>query len=148
MLTVEKLAYIAGIVDGEGYVGLVKQTYGRGRRGYGYNLTVTVGMTNETLPTWLHAEFGGVLSHRTHGGNNKDSWDWRLRGPGAKSFLELILPYLVIKKGQAEIGISFQNIRDSSNHSKLKREVDELLYNSVRKLNSRGKKNADAAIVV
>ena len=101
------LAYTAGIIDGEGCIclSLVKEKNIRGRR---QRLTVSVGNTDKRLTLWLKNMFGGhsVLQSRTR--NNKDYYQWRVSSKKASFFLSLILPYLKLKRRQAELGIEFQ----------------------------------------
>jgi hypothetical protein len=47
-----ELAYIAGIIDGEGSVKIYKS------HSRTYDVSVEVSMINELIPTWLHAAFG------------------------------------------------------------------------------------------
>ncbi len=107
------LAYTAGIIDGEGSIGLYIH------RGKGdYVLRVEVGNTNEWLIQWLKFAFGG--STRLHSGqpeNHKPLWCWQIQGVKALGFLELVYPYLRLKKPQAGVAIEFQKVRrGTGNH--------------------------------
>lgn len=98
------LAYVAGIIDGEGCIGIYKHKHR-------YYLQVAVHMTNEWLVNWLSFAFKGSIS--TYGyyrkrENCQKEWAWNLTGKKALVFLELVYPYLKLKKPQAEIAIQFQ----------------------------------------
>ena len=104
------LAYVAGIVDGEGTIGLHKNYEYKGRPFYG--LRVSVGNTNEWLISFLKMQFGGYVFKETHSNPlHKDCWKWELHAKKSYVFLKAILPYLQIKRPQAELAIRFQNRR-------------------------------------
>ncbi len=91
-----KLAYTAGVVDGEGciYIGKTNAKDPQSDRKY-YHMEVTVGNTNEWLIQWLKFNFGGktYVKHPTLK-NSKVSFTWVLSSNKAAEFLKLILPYL------------------------------------------------------
>lgn len=62
---------------------------------------------------WLHSKFGGILRERRwlteHKPEMKRQWFWALGGgPRVVEFLRLLLPWLKVKKPQAELAIQFQ----------------------------------------
>ena len=156
MLDSEQLAYIARIVDGEGSISLVKAIHknrpvrkrnirslsnpnpGTSKQTF---MRVNVSMTDRQIPEWLHSEFGGSLSYRKYPDKNwADRCDWNIASNQALEFLKAILPYLRIKHVQAVIAISFQE--DRKPHIQLGdigKQADEILYNTIRQLNQRGK---------
>ena len=89
-------AYIAGIIDGEGCVGVHK--------GKGNSLVprVQIANTQMNLLTWLLERIGTGYIHRTEYTSNY--YD-------VKPLLEATLPYLIIKKKQAELVLEFLNLR-------------------------------------
>jgi hypothetical protein len=104
------LAYVAGIIDGEGWISIKNRTIKNGNRNYA--LKVGVGNTNEWLINWLKFSFGGsVCLKKKWLVNQKQQWIWDLSTKQASEFLKLILPYLRLKKPQAELAISFQSRR-------------------------------------
>ncbi len=97
------LAYTAGIIDGEGCINLNKT-----------KLRVTVSNTKEWLCQWLRMRYGGCIGVEK---NNKPSnwavsYRWYINGKQAGVFLKMILPYLNLKKPQAEIAIRLQGARN------------------------------------
>ena len=105
------LAYAAGIIDGEGSIGIYRQPT--------YLTWITVRNTNEWICQWLRFAFGGYVYTHTYKPPHlkwKDSWQWRITGSDAADFLRLILPYLRLKKPQAELAIAFQSERPGSGH--------------------------------
>lgn len=124
--TIESLAYAAGIIDGEGSI-IISKTIPRHRKDYQFRLKVTVGNTNELLILWMQAQFDGhtYKQERPVGDKRKDVYYWYLHGREASNFLELVYPYLCLKRPQAEIAICFQG-----------KEADQI---SMRSLNKKGK---------
>lgn len=121
------LAYVAGIVDGEGCIDI----HGRNRPGHKYShmsLRVTVVSTDQWLCQMLKFRFSGNVRERTVDKTHRlPLWDWCLEGKRAKDFLELILPYLHLKKPQAELGIKFQDAKgqNATRHSEERRAIAE-----------------------
>lgn len=101
-------AYAAGIIDGEGCILIQKRSIER--KSPTYSLRVALGVTDECLCIWMLRKFGGTrIKNYNRGPNYRRVYRWDLSGPRASEFLEKILPYLVIKVQQAQLGIEFQN---------------------------------------
>lgn len=108
----EMLAYVAGIIDGEGCIG-INNTHtaggGRGRRKYHhFLLRVEVASTSQELIKFLHKTFGG---HFTTGKrpNRKPYYRWGLSSRMAVAFLREVYPFLLIKKPQADIAFKLRS---------------------------------------
>jgi len=102
------LAYLAGIIDGEGTIGIYRKG-GTTKRPH-YEGTVIVVQRDPTIPQWIQQRFGGSLIHRVFRirGGKRDRytyWRWYLIGKKIGPFLERCLPYLIIKREQAECAI-------------------------------------------
>ena len=106
------LAYTAGVFDGEGSVviGVSYQQRPRnnGVRSKSYRLFVSIENTNAELIQWLKATYGGFIIHTHRSAPRTPLWAWRLQSNQAMAFLNLIKPYLFIKKAQADLAIEFQ----------------------------------------
>lgn len=133
------LAYVAGIVDGEGCIGICGIKREHNLLPY-TNLRVSVVNTNEWLIEFLKFHFGG--SHISRLQRPKPSWkpthEWVICSIKAVEFLKLILPYLQIKKPQAELAINFQlrklqRKRPMSSEYKILNEADRVLMHSLNK---------------
>lgn len=101
-------AYLAGLFDGEGYVGIVP---GRQRKSENMSHTLRISISNNhpDLMKWLLKEFGGsIRKKRQKGFLNQE---WRLSSKQALVFLNTIRPFLIVKKEQVEIAIEFQSDR-------------------------------------
>lgn len=104
-----KIAYMAGIVDGEGsiYIGNFSCNPNTGDKYYQTNLQVT--NTDKGLIDWLYAEFGGLLGKRSEKlclkYGTKPVYIWTVSGDLLTHVCELIQPFLIAKKRQCEIMI-------------------------------------------
>jgi len=103
-----KLAYLAGIVDGEGSIMIKKE-----KKKY-YSLHIQVNNTNYGLIEWLYTNFGGYMNRcsiepRKEG--HKLVYGWYVSRRKAGAILEKIYPYLVCKREQAHLGMEFDRIK-------------------------------------
>ena len=131
----EILAYTAGIVDGEGCISIYRKR-ATCKRGYTLSLKVVVVNTEEWLCQWLKMQFGGNVGCRKKGTwARKHQWGWYLYANKAIAFLGLILPYLKIKRSQAEIAIDFQLDRPHSpnNDDFIIQEANRILLSKLKK---------------
>ena len=107
----EELSYLAGIVDGEGSIMIVKQTQST-KKNPSYALLLTVSSTDKILCDWIQQRFGGNVIHCRSGNEKwKTAYRWQIRSWGALMILESISPFLIIKKIKADYGICFQQRR-------------------------------------
>lgn len=98
-----QLGYIAGIVDGEGSIGI-------GRYQSCYRTYLYVGMTSELCISTLRYITGvGGITHRvSRNVMHSDAYVWQVCAhKELHPLLQKILPYLLVKKGQAEIVVAF-----------------------------------------
>lgn len=96
-------AYFAGLFDGEGSVLIIHQT----RQNRFYQLDVKLGNTYTEVVEALQRRYGGSI-HKTILKSGKPYHTWRLRSGKAADFLIKVLPFLIIKRAQAELGLTFQ----------------------------------------
>lgn len=99
-------AYMAGIFDGEGCI--------RIRRSHGIYLSLSIILvsTDRWLCEYFAFAFGGI-SHRRSPQKAwpkaKTQYGWICPTSYATDFLETLLPYLKLKRAEAELGILFQS---------------------------------------
>ena len=102
-------AYAAGLIDGEGCIYVVKETRS-------YYAVVEVGMTAKasSVLSWMKANYGGKIYV---GRAATEKWDearvWHLHGDNAAVVLRALMPHLILKREQARLAISVQDIRTS-----------------------------------
>jgi hypothetical protein len=104
------LAYAAGIMDGEGSIGIARHKSKSCKRGYTLELNVQVTSSDEWLCQWLKFSFGGSLSHSINNAGNP-MWHWIIVARQASEFLKLIKSYLKLKKPEADLAIKFQDAK-------------------------------------
>jgi len=94
-------AYLAGIIDGEAHVGVVKK--GGSRLAF----VMEVEMTNSDIPRLLQATFGGAIYSRDRSdqpGKEKHNrtWRWRVTHKLARDAYRAVEPYLRLKAGKLD----------------------------------------------
>lgn len=97
-------AYVAGLIDGEGCLGISKKL----------TVTVDVGMTEPALPLLrdLAGRYGGkVRPFRKATDTWSAAYTWTITGAKATAMLELLLPRLRLKQEQAHLLIKCQELR-------------------------------------
>jgi hypothetical protein len=97
-LTDTELAYLAGIIDGEGYVQIARYSTGT------YGPRLTVGNTSRALIDYLHVKYGGkvyTVNPKHQRGNAKPAWTWFLGGTAMVKLLAEVEPFLLVKRAQA-----------------------------------------------
>lgn len=106
-----QLAYIAGIIDGEGSIMIARKRSARSRGGWTYALTASVTNTSRPLIDWLHQTtgLGHIAPHFDARPENKSAWLWSLWSREAQSLIEQVLPFLLVKRQHAELGLRFQS---------------------------------------
>lgn len=106
-LPIEILAYTAGIVDGEGCISIsaYKDARTSEKRFRG---DMAVGMTNKDVIDWLGETLdGNVYKARASYDKTKAVYVWQMCAADAAKLLSAILPFLIVKKKQAELMIKF-----------------------------------------
>lgn len=88
-------AHLAGLLDGEGNIGVYRSRNSNGFWGYAVN--VNVANSDRRLMKYLVKHFGGTFRQ------NPKGFTWEPNGgkERAKEILDLVLPHIVIKKQQA-----------------------------------------------
>ena len=104
------IRYLAGLMDGEGCIAIrLRKDMPKNPRN-SYMLVVQISMTHEGVISAIKKSAGGAMSeikwHRRM--SNRPAYQWRLYSNAAAEFLEKCLPYLIVKKDEALLGISFQ----------------------------------------
>jgi len=107
-----RIAYAAGIIDGEGYIGIkvYKPSKNNGTINYTYLPRIVIKMNSGEIMDFFHGTFGGAVNLVPQ----KDSgyfpgFAWELCGSSATKVLKKLLPFLRTKKKQAEAAIRLQS---------------------------------------
>lgn len=141
-----KIGYLAGLIDGEGTISIIRGTAPTVRKNRGdgtrvdnyrrYNAVIYIANTDRRLINWLISNFGGSYNIYIH--KNKPTWKdkltWYVCGQKAKEhFLLALMPYLVIKREQAKVVLNFLRIVGENPQKR------DDLYRQVLLLNQKGK---------
>jgi hypothetical protein len=98
-----ELAYFAGLIDGEGSLGIYyNHNY--------FSLRLQIAMTNEEVLRWVEKHFGGKVNFRVAPSHldREDRYYWACGDRYKLAWLlPLIQPFLIVKKAQATLMIDF-----------------------------------------
>lgn len=97
-----RTAYFAGIIDGEGYIGLLPNN--RAKTLGLYIPKLSVNMTCEKTITSLQEHFncGTISLKQPKGLSKKMAYLWSLSDANARNVIQEIYPYLITKKENAD----------------------------------------------
>ena len=134
------IAYTAGIIDGEGCIHIRRQHDKRYGNCFKYTLSVSVTSAEEWLCKWLQFSWGGSVHNQDRRKEHpkwKLYWHWAIASRQANAMLKAIVPYLRIKRPQAEIAIGFQDrqiwgVNDTKETRALK-EADHILLKALKR---------------
>jgi hypothetical protein len=104
------IPYAAGIFDGEGCVSPYVANTHKGKYTT-VRLRINVTNTSIELLEKLKTVFGvGSIRPKKRTTRQKSCWQWTVTSKQAKTVLEKILPYLIVKKDQAIAGIRISSL--------------------------------------
>ncbi len=111
MFSRDDVIYTAGLLDGEGCVGVHKTD--TSHRRFRYHLVVTITSTNAYICEWLRQKFGGAIrfweESQRRSPRHKDRYTWiKVRGQAA-DFLRVVQPFVKLKSLQIENALVFQS---------------------------------------
>ena len=135
MILQTDLAYLAGLIDGEGTISCSVNKNAKNVLALQKQLSIF--NTNLLLVSWITSHFGGKVHSRVRSEKWKEEHQVKWSATEAVVILELVLPYLVIKKEQAEIFIALHKTKSNS-VSKETHEYRQRLCDRIQELNKRG----------
>ncbi len=127
MIKETDLAYIAALVDGEGYICI--RIAGTGD----YQVLMAISNCCPIPLTAVQRLFGGSLTLRNRKGNRRPIWQYQTVSRKAEVLIKAIQPYLQIKGQQARIALEFLQTKFSTNPEQRQRLREE-----IQVLNKRG----------
>ena len=133
------LAYIAGIVDGEGSI---YPDFHLSKKGVTRcNIAVSVNMTDKSALELVKALFGGKIRCQPRAKHKdwKPEFIWKVSGEKAQIILKAIKPYLLTKRAQAEVALRLLEIHQRyKRYSPMERFLQEADAKALKVLNKRG----------
>ena len=116
--TITDLAYTAGFFDGEGNITIAKMRSC-------YAMSIRIVNTDPVALEYVNGIFGGTLAKRDSRRGNRPLYTLNWCSKSARDVLLLLLPYLRIKRRQAELAICFQ---DSIIGNRVDSDIKEIFY--------------------
>jgi hypothetical protein len=108
------VAYLAGLIDGEGHI-TVARAFDRKSVNVSHSIRVVVTNTNKPIIDWLsEMSHTAPVVKKGAKANWKDAWNWQVTGRNAETLLRAVLPWLRIKRQQAELCLE---LRDLGRHA-------------------------------
>jgi hypothetical protein len=141
-------AYLAGIIDGEGWIGITKSTKADCVNPT-YVPKIQVGMVDPNIPFFLKKVFGGSI-HTESVQNRQLIYRWHLTSISElQNCLAAVIPYLIVKKEMAEQISEFiasrvdlhafpHNSKDCEKLKSSEIQRRESYFQSLKKLNAVG----------
>lgn len=132
------LAYLAGIIDGEGCFTIYKVNpakYNR-FRSIQYRASLTISNTKKELMEWLDKKFANMnhkhkqmrrFSQKNHKIYDRMIYEWTLQGYRLMDLCKQVLPYLVLKKKQCELVIKLRETYGDFHFGNTKCSAPEIL---------------------
>jgi len=143
-LTETEKAYIAGLLDGEGCVGIDKSK--SKSKKHEFNFRIRAIITNSYFPTmcWLKEKTGIGYAYKYHKGY-KNNWNaihrWQIVGDQARDFLRIIYPYAQIKKELIVLVLQLPKSKHKGHNGRTLEEYNTQhnIYSEAKIKNKRGK---------
>lgn len=123
MTTELDLAYIAGLMDGEAYIGIKKSRAYKcqGRQTPSYQSRIQIRMVDEPAIRFLSETLGGwYYKEKPHSGNGRLLYCYQATDRKAESILRSLLPYLKVKLRNAETVIELRDLQSNSGSHRTK----------------------------
>lgn len=138
-------AYIAGFIDGEGFVDIHRQSTektmkSRNIKSPSFQPIVQISNSNRDVLEWIKSLYGGNLYARAKKAGHKQIYSYVVTARKAEHLLKEVLPFLIVKKEQAQLVLEFYA---NGEHGKLRTSPEELnrresIYSILRSLNYKG----------
>ncbi|MCL5100581.1 MAG: LAGLIDADG family homing endonuclease [Candidatus Marsarchaeota archaeon] len=134
-------AYLAGFIDGEGTIGIRYHKEKRHRsETFTIDLNFSITNSNKPILELIQKEIGGKIELKTKmTKNSKAVYGLRLYNTkDTLNILNRVIPYLILKKEQAELIIAFCNLRAKHTKRDGYTKEEKEIANKVINLNKRG----------
>jgi hypothetical protein len=137
-----ELAYLAGIIDGEGSLTVGFRESRNNRLGYecspSYSARMSVEMTDRATIAHLQAVFGGRFTERHRGDNRRVIYAWNATDAQARKALEIIAPYLRVKREQSRLLLALPIAKSKQRKPQEDLDEAERIRQEVSRLNREG----------
>jgi hypothetical protein len=123
-LSIPELAYIAGILDGEGCISIIRQVNRHRNSSVWFYLRIRIASNHRGMLEWLQARLGrgtNILRMTAPRPGHRQGWQLDLTHWRAADLLVKLNPFMIIKKSQAELALTFARQRASRPSARTKR---------------------------
>lgn len=108
-------AYLAGAIDADGFITIARSSRSKGEkyahRPTYYNAKIGFTETSPIIPHLLKETFGGSsYEHQPKNPEHKRWYNWQIQNVKAADALRRLLPYLRLKRRQAELVLEFLDL--------------------------------------
>ena len=135
VLQPSELAYIAGVIDGEGTIGIYRQ----GAAGH-YQMKICISNSSWPLLEWIRERVGGalVLIHKATP-KHREGWQLVVSQYQAAPLLLGCREFLQVKRPQADLALGYMNeYRPGGRPSEAQMARRRWFWDETRRLNRRG----------
>ncbi len=108
-MSIAEIAYLAGLVDGEGCIMINRFATSRSPIGFQYRIILEITMCERDTIEFIADKFDRPIEQRIIP-SGKTAFKVIWRNQPAASILELLVPYLHGKRKQAEVCLEFQKL--------------------------------------
>lgn len=125
-MTTDELAYCAGVIDSDGSIGVKRNTYAMRRikdcAQPTFSERVCVKQVERGAVDLLKSLFGGYLGvTKATASQGRPLWTWQVTDKRAAECLRAVLPYLRIKRNQAENCLRLREVKEASKSARVAR---------------------------
>lgn len=124
------IIWAAGFIDGEGYIGISRRPRNTLKFKVSHNPVINVGQVQIKPLKILKSLFGGYIytpKKHKYKINGRPTSQWIISSRGTEQVIKEIFPYLVCKKQEAKLVLSYYE-------TCLPRKIDKKLFNKREKL--------------
>ena len=136
----EQLAYLTGIIDGEGYIGIKRdKVKGRGINPIFYERISVAGTNKQMIDLFINFfGCGNVYLHKHSKLSKQGYWSWETSNLKAVFVIKQIYPYLLVKKPEAKLVLALFKNKQKKYGTLPKKIVEyrEKLYQAIKTLHT------------
>ena len=136
----ESIAYIAGIIDGDGCITITRRKIRRLKTdNWYYEPQVIITNTDKELLRFCAERYGGWIAKlRKPNRNYSTAYQWKVTGDEMKSILDDVNPYLIVRRKQANIVLLFPKYKRNGQKARTdtEKQEQETIWLAIKKLNS------------
>lgn len=123
-MTKVELAYLAGAIDSDGTIGVKRSTYAMRVTGdctaATFSERVALRQVGPEIPTFLRDTFGGSLYiTKPSAKNGRPLYSWAVTDMRAAACLKALLPFLRVKRAQAENCLALRAVKNRSKRARV-----------------------------